>query len=528
MTSPRVLIIGAGLAGMTATVAAQQEGAEVVLIDRGGIGLGSNSAMANGVFAGPSSAYSEEEYVRDTLEIGKGINHEPYVRLVAREAVGAFGFLRSLGVNLVENSRGIYVPAVGKPDVPRGVTIVRALRERIRGLERVKVITGFQVAALVRDGERVYGVKGWDRLGREVTVRGSAVILATGGAGAVYLRNDNQKSTMGQGFLLAAKAGLELWDMEFVQFYPFVIAEPHLPSVMLYPPYPREARLLDGRGSDLGEKHGLQDLDTAIRRRRDELAAIIVREGLAGPVRMDLTRVPPVAWDDYPLSLLGRMNFDFRRYPVTISPAAHFFMGGVRIHENAETDAPGLFACGEVVWGLHGANRRGGNALTECVVTGRMAGRESAQRSTLEKVVSAVQERPGERWAASQTHATGELRRLRASIREVAWECAGVVRSDEGLVRGVESVREREARLREIVPGTSSERGLKEDLTSALFVVKAVLTASLDRKESRGAFCREDFPQQDDANWGASSCLAYESSTGTLVVKKRDRELRAQ
>jgi succinate dehydrogenase/fumarate reductase flavoprotein subunit len=528
MTSTRVLVIGAGLAGMTATVAAQREGAEVVLIDRSGIGLGSNSAMANGVFAGPSSAYSEEEYVRDTLEIGKGLNHEPYVRLVAREAVGAFGFLRSLGVNLVESSRGTYVPDAWKPDVPRGVTIVRALGEQIRRLERVKVITGFQVTELVRDGERICGVKGWGRLGREVTIRGSAVILATGGAGAVYLRNDNQKSTMGQGFLLAATAGLELWDMELVQFYPFVIAEPHLPSVMVYPPYPREVSLLDCRGSDLAEKYGLHDLNTAIRRRRDELAAIIFREGLAGPVRMDLTRVPPVAWEDYPLRLLRRMNFDFRRYPVTISPAAHFFMGGVRIHENSETDAPGLFACGETVWGLHGANRRGGNALTECVVTGRIAGREAAGRSAPEKAPVADQARAGEPRAPSPTHAMGELRRLRASIRETAWECAGVVRSEERLARGVQSLREREARLREIVPRTSSERGLEEDLTSALFVVKAVLTASLDRKESRGAFCREDFPQQDDANWGASSCLAYESSTGTLVVKKRDRELRAQ
>jgi aspartate oxidase len=524
MTATRVLVIGAGLAGMSATVAAQREGAEVVLMDRGGIGLGSNSAMANGVFAGPSSTYSEEEYLRDTLEIGKGINHEPYVRFVAREAGGAFDFLRSLGVSLVESSRGTYVLDAGKPDVPRGVTIVRALRERIRRLARVKMITGFQVTELVRDGERVCGVKGWDRSGTPVIIWGSAVILATGGAGAVYLRNDNQKSTMGQGFLLAAKAGLELWDMEFVQFYPFVIAEPQLPSVMLYPPYPREARLLDGRGADLAERHGLQDLNTAIRRKRDELAAMISREGLAGPVRMDLTRVPAAVWEDYPLRLLGKLNFDFRRYPVTISPAAHFFMGGVRIHKNTETDTPGLFACGEAVSGLHGANRRGGNALTECVVTGRVAGREAAGRSAPEKVPIAARERPSEPWAPSPTNAMGELRRLRTSIREVAWECAGVVRSAEGLARGVQSLREHEARLRELMPGTTSERGLKEDLTSAVFVVKAVLTASHSRKESRGAFCRDDFPRQDDANWGASSCLAYEASTGTLVVKNRDRK----
>lgn len=516
--SRQVIVIGAGLAGMTAALTAYGEGADVVLIARGDIGLGTNSAMANGVFAGPGPGYTEEEYVRDTLEIGKRINHEPYVRLVAREAPGAWDFLRSLGLNLVETAPGTCVIQTPESDVVRGAIIVRTLAETIRRLEKLRVVTGFQVTEVVRDGEHVCGVRGWDRAGQPGAISGSSVILATGGAGAIYLRNDNQRSTVGQGYLLAAKAGLELWDMEFVQFYPFVIAEPHLPSVMLYPPYPGEVRLLDSSGVDLATKYGLDDLTAAIRRRRDELSAMIFKEGLAGPVRMDLTGVPAASWEHYPLKLLSKIRFNFRRQPVTISPGAHFFMGGVRIHENCETAAARLFACGEVVWGLHGANRRGGNALTECVVTGRIAGREAARQSSPGKICTLEPELPHTPWLPLPTPATAELRRFRTLIREVAWNCAGVVRSEEGLARGLKSLPELEARLQGINPETSAEMRLKEDLVSAMFVLKAILTASVPRRESRGSFQREDAPREDGVNWRKNSRLTYDHRSGKVAV----------
>ncbi len=516
--SRQVIVIGAGLAGMTAALAAHGEGAHVILLGRGDIGLGTNSAMANGVFAGPSPSYAEEDYVRDTVEIGKGINHEPYVRLVAREAPGAWDFLRSLGLNLVETAPGTCVLQTPEPDIVRGAIIVRTLAERIRRLEKVRVVTGFQVTEFVRNGGRVCGVSGWDQAGKPAAMFGSSVILATGGAGAIYLRNDNQRSTLGQGFLLAAKAGLKLWDMEFVQFYPFVIAEPHLPSVMLYPPYPREVRLLDASGVDLATKYGLDDLTAAIRRRRDELSGMIFKEGVAGPVRMDLAGVPAASWERYPLKLLSKMKFDFRRQPVAISPGAHFFMGGVRIHENCETAAVGLFACGEVVWGLHGANRRGGNALTECVVTGRIAGREGARQSSSTERSTGEPEAPQGPWSSLPTPATAELRKLRTAIREVAWRCAGVVRSEEGLRQGLESVPELESHLQGINPRTSAEMRLKEDLVSALFVLNAVLSASVSRRESRGSFQREDFPHEDNVNWRKNSRLVYDPLRGKVTV----------
>jgi succinate dehydrogenase / fumarate reductase flavoprotein subunit len=193
-------------------------------------------------------------------------------------------------------------------------------------------------------------------------------------------------------------------------------------------------------------------------------------------------------------------------------------MGGVRIDENCETGAAGLFACGEVVWGLHGANRRGGNALTECVVTGRIAGREAARRSSSAMLGSLELGLPHRPWLALPTLATDELRRLRTLIREVAWNCAGVARSEQGLARGLKSLPELEGRLQGGKPETSTEMTLRDDLVSAMFVLKAVLAASVPRRESRGSFQREDAPRQDDVNWRKNSRLTYDPSNGEVTV----------
>jgi succinate dehydrogenase/fumarate reductase flavoprotein subunit len=193
-------------------------------------------------------------------------------------------------------------------------------------------------------------------------------------------------------------------------------------------------------------------------------------------------------------------------------------MGGVRIHENCETAVARLFGCGEIVWGLHGANRRGGNALTECVVTGRIAGREAARQSSSGKICAIELELPRTPWLPLPTPATAELRRVRTLIREVAWNCAGVVRSEEGLAQGLKSLPELEGRLQGIKPETSAEVRLKEDLVSGMFVLRTVLTASVPRRESRGSFQREDAPREDDLSWLKNSRLTYDPSIGKVAV----------
>jgi aspartate oxidase len=301
--------------------------------------------------------------------------------------------------------------------------------------------------------------------------------------------------------------------MEFVQFYPLVMAGPRLPSMMLYPPYPQEAKIIDASGEDIGKKYGMSDVTEAIMKKRDALSAVLFEEGFAGQVYMDYRKVPASAWETYPLSLFKKIKFDFRNRPVAISPGAHFFMGGIRTDESGQTSLPGLFACGEVVWGLHGANRRGGNALTECVVMGTIAGKNAAAHSRSQHPTP-VKPKEAEASAPNISAPNGQLRDLSRRLKEIAWNYAGVVRSQEGIRTGMKAVELLDRQLDTTVPNAVSETKLKEDIRSASFILKAILFASLAREESRGSFNRKDFPKEDNINWQKNSCMLFDPKEG--------------
>lgn len=520
-----VIIIGAGLAGIMAAFSAQSEGAEVLLIDKGSIGVGTNSILAGGVFAAPTSTYSPEAYIKDTLQIGKMINNKLRVKLVAQQAPSAINFLRSFGLNLIESSDHYFLKS-SRTDVIPGVTLMKKLVEKIRKLDGINILNSFYVTEILTQDKRLFGVSGLDKSGRKLSICAPSVVIATGGGGAIYLRNDNQKRMMGQGYYLAAKAGIELWDIEFIQFYPLVMAEPRLPSMLLYPPYPKEAKIINASGEDVGRKYGMSDVNESIMEKRDALSAILFQEGSAGPIYMDYRKVSSTSWATYPLSLLTKIKFDFRTKPVTISPGAHFFMGGIRTDESGQTSLPGLFACGEVVWGLHGANRRGGNALTECLVMGTIAGKHAAIHS-LSQNSTPLKTKESRDLALNISPVDRQFRDLSRRLKEIAWKYAGVVRSEEGIKMGMKEIKLLERQLETKVSHSIPERKLKEDLMSASFILKAVLIASLARKESRGSFNRTDFSQEDNINWRKNSCLIYDRKEARFslshhqVIKRR-------
>jgi aspartate oxidase len=504
-----VIIIGAGLAGMIAACAAEAEGARVLLLDRSSLGLGTNSALSNGVFAGPTPGYSEDQYVEDTLRIGRGLNRRSWVEQVAREAPKAIESLKSFGLEIKPSNDHFSIQPSPPGSIP-GVSLVRKVAEKVRSLNHVRVITGFQVNEILSNDHRAVGVKGFDDQGHEQSFFAPAVILAAGGFGAVYQRNDNQKSTLGQGVALAARAGLDLWDLEFVQFYPLVLAQPGLPSMLLYPPYPREARLVNQAGQDLLEKFGIQSLHEAIMQLRDTFSVKLFEEiQQSGTVFLDYRQVPVDSWSKFPLTLLSRLKFDFQNQPFATAPAAHFCMGGLRTDERGRTDLPGLYACGEMVWGLHGANRRGGNALTECLVSGRLAGSQAAFEALSFQPVRNGLAPTEEGFAYSPVSAFREIRALHQTLKEIAWRQAGVVRSRTGLNEGLARLQELEACSAGLKPGAVPERKRLEDLHSAALVIRAVLTAGLAREESRGSFIREDFPDEDNLRWRKNSRLTY-------------------
>ncbi len=506
MNQTDVAIIGAGLAGILAAAAASEAGASVLLVDRGAVGLGTNSAMSNGYFCGPTESYPPAKYVSDTLDIGRGINRRSYVERVAGQAEEAIAHLGELGVPLSPGPAGYQSPTP-RQDVIRGAGLMSALAASLRGRPGVSTITGLQVRRLLSAEGRVVGLEGLDKQGQTQRVAAGAVILACGGAGAVYAVNDNMKAIMGQGYTLAAQAGLALMDLEFVQFYPLVLVEPGLPPVMLYPAYPGEVRLINSAGEDILAPHGLTDVTKAIMGLRDKLSQIMAEEARRGPVRLDYTGVPEELWDRYPLALLSHMNFDFKNRPVSVMPGAHFCMGGVEVDQQGRTAVEGLFACGEMVWGLHGANRRGGNALTECLVSGRLAGLGAAREA---RDVGRADLEPADPTPARQSSGGGALRRLRDRLRQIAWERAGVVRTEQDMAQGQSELAQWQRELGRVGVENPREEWLRWDLECGGRFLAGVLAASLARQESRGALLRRDYQEQDDAAWRVNSRLTLE------------------
>ena len=514
-----VIIVGAGLAGMMAAIAASDEGAEVMLVDRGSIGLGTNTAMSNAVFVGVSDSYGVQEYVRETTEIGRFLNRKDKVETAARRSREAVVWLKTLGVSLDSVGTNLYQVRSSDPRVVSGVTLVRQIARAIDSRPRIRVIRDFYVTNLFQRDGVVEGVEGIDAGGTSVLYRADAVVLATGGAGAMYLRNDNQRYIMGQGYYLAAAAGLPLFDMEFVQFFPIIIAGEGLPATMVYPPIHKAMKLVNGAGEDLAVKYNLGSLTDAVMKKRDELSIELYREAERSAVFLDCRDVPRDAWEGYPLSLLRPVKHDFAAKPLPISPAVHFMMGGVMTDDACQCGLPGLFACGEVTWGLHGANRRGGNALMECAVFGTLAGRNAARFN--EEAPKGTSMEPTET-RTDGFGAPGDSRRslgdIKTEIRKIAWHNAGVIRSAEGLTKGLEAACEIHRELDGFVPATRRERCAKADLTAAVVTLKAIITASLARQESRGSFFREDHPREDDANWKKNSSLIYDPVEKTFSV----------
>ena len=508
-----VIVIGGGLAGMTAAIAAHEKGAEVILLDRGSMGTGTNSALANGLFTGPSSAYGADRYMRDTFESGRMLNDGPMVRMVADEALAAIDLIRSMGVVIEETGTSWHSVKPPRPDIIPGFALVKKVADAVRRLSRVRFVRGFYVTELIRDDRGMRGVRGLAADGTETSLYASAVILATGGAGAIYEMHDNQRNITGQGYRLAAAAGLRLWDMEFVQFIPVVLAEPHTPRMLLFSPYPAGTKIVNEAGEDLIDKYGLAPLNDSVRKRRDDLSICLFKESRNGPIYIDYRKAADSAWAVHPLVLLSGINFDFKNRPARILPAAHFFNGGIRVTGRGETAVPGLFACGEVVWGLHGANRLAGNALTECVVFGQAGGHAAAAYEGEDR--PAVEEH---RAASPGPSSSGRLRELRASLKKLAWEKAGIVRSDASMRQALDEAAHLDELIRQVRPGDIGQRLTREDLLSASFVLRAILTASLARTESRGCFSRSDHPAEDNDRWLKNSCLSYGVETSVFSL----------
>ncbi len=534
--STELLVIGSGLAGMVSALEAERKGVRVLLLGKFAIGMGTNTSLAGGAFTAANSVFSEEEHLRETLQSGKGLNQIRLVRTFVEKGREAIESLRREGVPLTERGVGYILERPQGSAQLGGVLLVKPLVERLRR-SSVQLLPGLVIFDLIVEEGEVRGAFGFFRDGRPCLIDSQAVVLATGGAGALFSRNDNQRSILGDGYALALRAGLPIFDIEFVQSYPFVLAEPKLSSFLLLPPFPKELRFFNEKGEDLFEKLGIEkDLNRVIIRERDRVSLSLYQACEGGDIYFDFTQVPAEKWEGFPLNLLRRSKFPFRERPFLISPAVHFCMGGVEIDENGKTALPGLYAAGEVAWGVHGANRLGGNALTECAVFGIIAGRASAEE-VVQKREAMKPSHPSpetllKKWERRAQHYTRRKKgasysasELLKSLKDLAWRYAGPIR-DEGSIRaGLSQLTQLEKKIERVYLATRQDLFRKKVIENGALLLRAIMQGSLLRTESRGSFFRRDFPKQDDQNWLKNTC--YRLVKGELqITHLRKSEIR--
>ena len=506
-----VLVVGSGGAGLRAAIEAKRSDAKVILASKTPIGHGNCTTYSGGGSAAAIEGLSEKEHFEITMKTGRSINNENLVKVLVKDAPKELLGLRDFGVRL-RTQRGS-VNCEGKfPIVGLGYTKPLADTVWKMGIE---VHEHTMILELIKEDNRIAGAMGLDfHKGEFVAFDTKAIILATGGGGALYFRTDNPIHTTGDGYALAFNLGLALQDMEFVQFYPLGTAEPNLPIHIVLTNFADEGLILNSKGENIPKKYGITAKPIAVQA-RDLLSRAITMEvvnglGVDEAVFLDITKVAKERIEaSYQKEMLMRTLHALER-PIRIAPVCHHFMGGVAINPKCETAIEGLYAAGEVTGGIHGANRMGGNALSDIFVFGAIAGKQASQYTKCVEAIGIDQKTLKEKATeTAEMTSYGEKAKKRKrpndlmkEIKLLMWRKVGILRSEEKLREALWQIQEIKE---EQVPTISAEKPRELlatlEIMNGLVVAEIVARSALHREESRGAHYRLDYPEQNDGKW---------------------------
>jgi succinate dehydrogenase/fumarate reductase flavoprotein subunit len=522
-----VLVIGGGGTGLRAAVEAKEMGADVLVVSKARVGYGNNTFISKSLLAATGWGDPQDDqgvHLRDTVIGGCFLNEQELVAVMAREAAAQVGYLEKCGVNFVKKRgdiRVIHLPGHSYPRHVRvenqiGKDLILPLREYAKKIG-VRFADRVFVTKLFRSHNRIAGASGISDDSIFHVFAANCVILATGGYSQIYLHTNNAPGITGDGQALAFELGVPLKDIEFVQFYPTALGKLGN-RIVAYEAFISYAGgvLKNARGEDIIAKHGLDDpMDLT----RDRLAQAImyeIREGLDvdGGVIMDLGPVPDAKAAR--LSPLLPSKWSANKKEFIVSPTAHFSMGGVIIDTQTGTTVPGLYAAGEVCAGMHGANRLGGNALSEVFTMGGIAGREAALRSK-ETGPPGIPEdkiaREKARLASLFSHTGQDPKTLCRSLKDLMWYKAGIVRQKRDLEEALGRIEELKSISQKSTITKASDLIRYLEFQNMLLLSEMVCGAGLLRTESRGSHHRSDYPEEDNANW-LKNIVVHKQDTG--------------
>lgn len=547
MYTTDVLVLGSEGAGARAAVAAHDAGARVLVLTKGHLGRSGATLTAEGgmnldgrhakalLDLGEGEGDSPEAFFEDTVLSGKFLNDQRLVQTMVDDAPARIKELVDWGMKVYglirvsghRHNRTLYstghnfVTAVQKPLRARSIPVW----ENVMALD-----------LLTRDGQ-VVGALVLDLATGDIEpVLAKAVVLATGGAMQVYPLQTAPAELAGDGHAIAWRAGAELMDMEFIQFMPCCFLDPPRLRGNQFPmqmgplsPERLNAHLLNRYGDRFMFKWDPQNGE---RTTRDLLAIGIMHEiqqgrcSSRGGVWLSFKHLPNNLIEDFARWALKPNlredwffhGIDFKAVidrvkqgdALEVSVASHFFMGGIRVEPHGETRVPGLYAAGEVSTGLHGANRLGGNALTQVVVQGARAGAAAAAFAVRQPAPEADPRQVQELLAAAEAplhRATGtDPFALTRHLQQLAWEKAGTLRNGQDLVAALDELAGLRAEAGQVAVKEKDRIYNRAwvtalELRNKLVVVEAIVRSALERQESRGAQFRTDFPQRNDGQW---------------------------
>ncbi len=519
-----VLVIGGASTALVAALEARKWVEDVVVVCKKDAGRSGNTIVSGAAFGvcvpSPNNSDSAERHLFDTVEAGEGINDPSLVRILAEEGAAAVLALEHYGVKLLRSNgslvrrtppghsmpRSIPTDLKGFAHATRGLSITIPLAEAARQ-RGIRILTKTPVQRLlVKDGT-ICGALAVDAsTGKQVLISAAAVVLAAGGGGRLFAQTNNTLDMTGDSFAMALEAGAVLRDMEFIQFYPTRATSP-LHTNISSPLFGEGAVLRNGHGERFMARYDPKaDMATRDVASRAIYSEVQAGRGVNGGVYMDLSAVPRASLElKFPtiLKLLQAHGIDPATRWLIVSPAVHFIMGGVWIDSRCRTGISGLFSAGEAAGGVHGANRLAGNALTETVVFGRKAGYEAAAYA------GSLKCQPEPRAADMEMPPVREggvsAKEIKTQLRRTLWNCASIVRTEEGLKRGCAALQECRDALSACRVKNSADQVDYLEVSRMAQVGEAIVAASLMRRESRGAHYRSDYPERNDGKWRGSS-----------------------